>query len=98
MAKITKTTIKSFIKKNFDNLYIKKTSHFDGMTDGVENIENPTFLKVEKDERIPENTLGVAGAWFVGQSRDYFYDYEDDNFKGYEISNCCGGFILAIKK
>lgn len=33
MSKITRSTIKSFIKNNFNNLYIKTKSRFDGMSD-----------------------------------------------------------------
>ena len=37
MAKITKATVKSFIKKNIDDMYINVRSSFDGMTDGLES-------------------------------------------------------------
>ena len=36
MKKITRTTIKSFIKKNFDDLYISTRSRFNGMIDCVD--------------------------------------------------------------
>ena len=94
MSKITKATIKSFIKKNFDNLYIKVESDFNGMTDCVEAV-NDDFHKAVKEE-YNDYTLGIANAWFVGGSRDYFAEYNDDNFKGYRVSNCCGRFILAV--
>lgn len=94
MNKITRTTIKSFIKKNFDNLYIKTKTSFDGMTDCVEAVQDD-FHKIIKED-YNEYTLGIVGAWFVGQSRDYFREYNDGNFKGYEVSNCCGRFILAV--
>lgn len=100
--KITLATVKSFVKKNFDNLYIKNESDFDGMQDCVTQCEDKPFRKVKKDERDNEytnkRTLCIAGAWFVGSSRDYFSEYEDNNFTGIEVYNSCGSFILAVGK
>ena len=95
-----------FIRKNFDNLYINVKSDFDGMADCCE-ARHAGFVKVKKDETeyyqsnkeaMHERTLGIPGAWFVGSSRDYLKSYDDSTFKGFEVSNCCGHFILAIKK
>ena len=94
--RITLATIKSFIKKS-DNLHIKCKSRFDGMTDGIEQIQNAVFHKAQKSDGFV-NTLGIAGAWFVFGSRDYFSKFEDDNFEGYEVYNCCGTFIIANPK
>ena len=93
MAKTTLATIKSFIKKNEGNLYIKNLSNFDGMTDGIEQVKNPSFMRASKSDC--KNSHGAQGAWFVGNSRDYFKDYLDGDYEGYEISNCCGSFIIA---
>jgi hypothetical protein len=104
MAKITLSTVKSFIKKNIDNLYINEKSKFDGMTDGIESRHNG-FIKAEKTKEHPERpfkcsdrTQGIEKAWFVGDSRDYFEQYEDNDFTGIRVDNCCGSFILAVKK
>jgi len=93
--KITRATVKSFIKKNFDGLYINVKSDFDGMTDGLET-RHGGFKKAESDDG--EHCLGVKDAYFVGGKGEYFYEYEDDTMKGIRVSNCCGRFILAIKK
>ena len=100
MKKITRATIKSFIKKNFDDLYISTRSRFNGMTDGIDACANQSFRKVERDERerFANISLGIKDAYFVGNSRDYFYPYEKSGFKGYEILNCIGCFILAVKE
>jgi hypothetical protein len=98
MGKITRTTIKKFIKDNFDKLYIKQLSIFDGMVDCVMPKKDASFKKVFPDEKNMEDTLGVSGAWFVGESRDDFTLYSDDFMEGYKISNCCGSFVLAIPK
>ena len=102
--KITLATIKSFIRKNRERLFIKVGSRFDGMTDCVQDCEgdwNPIEdeRKTERSElRLNfDNTQGIRYAWFVGSSRDYFKDYKEGNYVGYEIYNCCGNFILAIE-
>lgn len=99
MKKITLSTVKSFIRKNSDSLLINIESHFDGMQDCVASV-NSGFIVATKDEREwnQRNTLGVAGAWFVGSSRDYFTAFETENMAGIEVSNCCGSFTLAVQK
>jgi len=97
MSKITKSTVKSFINKNFDNLLINLKSSFDGMYDCCMPIGNE-FKKATKAAEYKDHNLGINGAWFVGQSRDYFTLYETDQLTGIEVSNACGHFIIAIKK
>lgn len=97
--KITKATIKSFIKKNASNLYSLNISSFDGMFDGLVFNKNKEFRKVTFQKDInEEHTFGIEDAWFVGMSRDYFTDFENDSFVGYKVFNSCGSFYLAIKK
>lgn len=95
--RITLATVKSFIKANCDKLWINVTSRFDGMTDMCEQ-QYGGFKKVTTfTADHPEHTRGIAGAWFVGDSRDYFSHYSKDGFEGIQVSNSCGRFILAIK-
>jgi len=94
--KTTKATIKSFIKKNEGNLLINVRSSFDGMTDMCEP-QTDGFHKAVKTTDFLDKSLGIAGAWFVGSSRDYFTPYNENGLIGYEVTNCCGTFILAIK-
>lgn len=98
--KITLATIKSFINNEMknDKLYIASLSSFDGMVDCVMPSDDKNFKKAVKSERNSENDLGVAGAWFVKGSRDSFETFENDEFKGFEVYNCCGSFILATTK
>lgn len=96
MKKITKATIKSFINKNIDNLFIKVEDSFDGMVDCVMPVEDE-FHQIIKTESN-DNNMGIKGCWFVNESRDWFKTYEDDIYTGYSISNCCGSFKLVIKK
>lgn len=94
--KITLATVKSFIKKNKENLFINVKSRFSGMTDGLENHNNG-FQKVEVAKEMDEFTLGIKGAWFVRESRDWFSAFEENKFSGIKISNSCGSFIIAVK-
>ena len=94
--KITKATVKSFIRKNRQNLLIDVKSRFDGMVDCVMPVEG-AFITCKQTERYLENTYGIEFAWFVGSGDDKFEAYEENGFKGYKVYNCCGSFILAIK-
>lgn len=96
MKKTTLATIKSFIRKNEGKLFIDLQSRFDGMTDCCESVCGG-FEEVETTNRNTNNTLGVAGAWFVKSSCDYFTPYSDGIYSGFEVYNCCGRFVLAIK-
>lgn len=95
--RISITTIKTFIKANSENLYIKTQSKFNGMIDGLEYVKDG-FEKAELCQDHIEYTLGVKGAWFVGSSRDWKEPFENETMKGYRIVNCCGSFILATPK
>jgi hypothetical protein len=97
MKKITLSTVKSFIKKNSGNIYIDVRAEFDGMIDGL-SFNAQGFSKAEPDIRDRSYTLGIAGAYFVGCSRDYFSKFENESFDGIQVVNSCGKFILAVKK
>ena len=101
--KITAATFKSFVRKNAANLQINVKSSFDGMTDGCEQ-RNGGFgpVKSYRDyseyifDAADKHTLGAAGIWLVGSSRDYFRPFNENGMTGIEVSNCCGRFIVAI--
>jgi hypothetical protein len=97
MKKITLATVKSFIKKN-PELFIRVNSKFDGMVDCVMSNPDAAFNPALPAQYPCDNNQGIQGAWFVKSSRDWFQAFETDTFKGYEVSNCCGSFALAIKK
>lgn len=97
--KITLSTLKAFAKRNKDNIYSKCKSSFNGMIDGVEDVngqwEKSTIT--ESNERQYYKT-GISGIYTVGSSRDYFYIYEDSEYFGIEVYNSCGTTILAVRK
>lgn len=97
MSKITKATFKSFLRKNEGNVYILTKSHFDGMCDGVVSTGEKEFSPLLKTDNAHNNNLGYHGVWLVGGSRDYFFEYEENGFKGIGVSNCCGRFVVAVK-
>lgn len=94
--RITIATIKSFIKKNANNLHLKKKHSFDGMTDGTSFETAHPFKRVTIDPIAHKNTLGIDGAWFTS-SGNLFTAYDDGVYKGYEVYNCCGHFFIATK-
>ncbi len=96
--KTTLATIKSFVKKNDGRLFIKCKSSFDGMVDCVMPTGDGAFHAALKADAHHDANLGIQGAWFVRGSRDWFTPYEDEQFTGYDVSNCCGSFTLAVKK
>lgn len=97
MKRITMATVKSFVRKNANKLFVNVKSDFDGMTDGCVKINNG-FSVASKDDSCIENTLGLCGVWLVGSSRDRFTAYEDNKYIGIKYSNCCGNGVIAIAK
>ena len=96
MPKITKATLKSFINKNRDKLFVREKAAFCGMIDGLE-YSKEGFKPASVSPRDKKYSLGVQGVWLVGGSRNSFSAYEDNDFRGIEVYNCCGNFIVAIK-
>jgi hypothetical protein len=98
MAKITKATLKSFVKKNRENLLISVRSSFNGMSDCVESTGDHGFHPaVAADYDHPEHNLGVQGVWLVSGGGNYFTAYDKNGIVGIECYNCTGTFIVAIK-
>lgn len=97
--RITKATLKSFIRKNADRLFIRNLSDFDPMVDGVRQCDGNGFRPVAIDaaKASSSHTFSIAGVWLVGQSRDYFNSYSKDGFEGIEVYNSCGNFMLAVQ-
>lgn len=89
--KFTRASLKSFIKKNINSLYIKEKSSFNGMSDCVEEKED-FFTKVDSS-KIDFNTkysFWISWLWLTW-SRDFFTIMEDWTI---EICNCCGTSYL----
>ena len=101
MSKFTIASAKSFIKKNQNNLLVKFSSTFDGQIDGTRNNWDAQFEPAVvdfTDARNISHNLGVCGTWFVGSSRDMLTPFEDLDYIGFHVYNCCGSFSIAIKK
>jgi hypothetical protein len=96
--KITLATVKSFITRNLGKILIKTSSRFDGMCDGVRNVEGAAYRTpdVTKFNKTDEAQLGIQGVWFVRGSRDYFTIIDTPEFTGYEVYNCCGTWSVVV--
>jgi hypothetical protein len=97
--KITVATVKSFIRKAkaAGTLLVRCDSSFDGMTDCVERNRDAAFF-APQETRDHGNNLGLQGIYFVGQSRDWCNAFDDGEHVGFEVSNCCGSWVVATKK
>ncbi len=99
MQKITKSTLKSFIRRNKNNLLIKESGSFDGMIDGISWNKNSSFKNVKITDKDLNHTLGIEDVWVIERAGANNFDrYEDENYIGIEVYNCCGKFTLAIEK
>jgi hypothetical protein len=59
---------------------------------------NRKWKGTEETYREFNHSLGIPQLYLVGDSADYFYIYEKNEYFGIEIYNCCGSSIIAIKK
>lgn len=96
--RITLATIKAFICKAGKSLLISTRSRFDGMEDGVRDCGDGSFTLAMISDHPCRNDLGIQGAWFVMGSRDHFQFYSKDGLAGFEVTNSCGKFILAVRE
>ena len=85
--KITLATVKSFMRKNAENLWAKTESSFDGMIDCVAAVKGE--WKRANPSELLEKLVGSRGA------RDFYRHYENGPWIGIEVSNCCGCWIVA---
>ena len=109
--RITIATVKSFIRKHRDaGLMIEVKSDFDGMQDGVREtrggftpVRAATWYDRESNQYVEasrdnSNSMGINGVWFVLGSRDWFSRFETETMTGFEVSNCCGKWRVAVAK
>ena len=68
------------------------------MTDGIEPASDKSFKPVTITDEHYEHTLGISGVWLVGSSRDFFSPYDENGIVGIDVSNCCGHFIIGVRK
>ncbi len=95
--KITLATVKSFIRKNREALFVRTDSRFNGMIDCCQETNESGFSPAMPVELSP-NTQGVRGVWFVHSNRNFFRSFSNADFTGYEVSNCCGRFAVVVRK
>lgn len=102
MKKITLATVKSFVRKNEGNLYIEVSSSFNGMIDCCDDTLNCDFTPVTKvtwpRPGCPSTYIDSHPILGSHGSGNLLRSYEDDNFIGFNVYNCCGSFNIAVKK
>lgn len=98
-TKPTIATVKNFINRNINRLLIKVSSDFDGMTDCVTSSGcEKRFVPVSSSSNpLPKYNLGLRGVWFTNGRNEVYY-FENETHVGYEVSNCCGSWTVAILK
>lgn len=101
MKKINRANFKSFVKKQAPVLYIKQYSKFDGMIDGTSYNQSPVFEKVNSyviqsyRDIVIRGDNGVLGMVF--RDGNLFSEYNDGQFEGIEVYNCCGNFVVGVQ-
>lgn len=80
--RVTKTVFKRFLKDNAHQLYVSGENGFE---------------KAESTKYNLDYTLGIKNIWLVGRGDDYFDMFENNKFKGIEVTNAVGSFYVAIK-
>jgi hypothetical protein len=93
----TKTTLKTFIKNNTDKLYIRVSSRYDGMLEGMVSGE-AEFSQVAPFTYQADNSRSYGVPHILMFKSDFVRIYSDVTFKGFEVSTTCGTFVLAVKK
>ena len=94
--KPTVATLKSFIRKNRENLLVKVRSEFDGMIDGQQWHKGAEFEPAKPSDKVFSNNLGISGVWLVS-SRNWVSQFEENGLHGFKVSNCCGSFEFAVR-
>jgi hypothetical protein len=92
--KITKTTLKSFIKKNMNKIMFCETSRFDGMQDMVDDVRNPKWVKPTlntSESNKNRRLIFKECIWAHWNSIEPL-----ENMNGYCVSNCCGSWSIAV--
>ena len=97
--KITIATVKAFIRKAKaeGTLLVRCDSCFDGMTDSIENNRDAQFTTTSEC-RDNGNNMGIRGINFVASSGNWCKAYDDGTYAGFEVSNCCGSWVVATMK
>lgn len=94
MKKATIATVKSFVKKNYGDIYSKSTYDHN---DNNGHYDDKKFIHNSYSDNHPEYKIGLSNVWIVSD-KNFVQPYDDAEYAGYRVSNCCRTFIVAIKK
>ena len=99
MKKITRATVKSFIRRHRDHLFIRIDSSKSD-DDCKRPIHGATFNAATVSNCADRDTLGVEGAWFLGKGfvgGDYFQSFQREGYEGIAVSTYLSDFVLAVR-
>jgi len=86
--KITKATLKMFIRKNKDNLFLEVKSDFDGMVDCVMPCKSPKRKIDCSNLDFSKDCWGLDLSLVGGDKINKIKN-------GFEVKNCCGKYFLT---
>lgn len=95
-TKITKTTLKSFIKANQGKLFVRFDGEFSGNHDGINFVKND-FNPASIDPKDLVNSLKNTGI-ILSEYENVFIPFENEEFVGIRIDNHLSNGVVAIKK
>ena len=91
--KITRATLKSFIKRNLGSLYLDIVNDHSGYS-----IFEPKGFQVAKEEtKSSDHNLGIVGLWTT-ITGDELTLFEDDKYVGIKIRSVVVNNVIAVKK
>jgi hypothetical protein len=98
--KPTLATVKAFMRRNADNLYVQNLGDYNGMYDAFEYYRGDRPFRSVAGLYNPNKPKDFGiGVWFVsGAGRNAVRPYSYDGYEGYSVSNCCSDFVVAVKK
>jgi hypothetical protein len=95
--KITKTTLKSFLKEFSGKLYIKESAKFSIDSDCNVSKDNE-FIKVLNTPNFYNSYIKLDGVLIYSVGNNFMEFFENSEFYGIKVSHCSGRVIVAIKK
>ena len=88
MKKITRATVKAFIRRHRDHLFVKEFSYWDGQEDMCVSVDDPPFVPADFDRC----ESGIDG----GSRRVTLTAYKELGFEGYEVLSH-RSFVVAVR-
>jgi hypothetical protein len=95
----TLATVKAFMKKNADRLFVQNQGDYNKQTKSFEYYSEPRPWRSVAGLYNPNspNDFGI-GVWFARGEDNSVRPYSDaDVFEGFAVTNCYSAFVVAVK-